>query len=59
MTSPPLATSKNTVFTDLSVSSIVIPPASTGTTASSRAAVYSSDHVYNDDALNVVLPLRA
>ena len=33
--------SEGTVFSDLSVKSIVIPPASTGTTAISRAAVQS------------------
>ena len=33
--------SGDTVFSDLSVSNIVIPPASTGTTAISRAAVQS------------------
>ena len=33
--------SRGTVFSDLSVKSIVIPPASTGTTAISRAAVQS------------------
>jgi len=34
------------VFRDLSVNNIVIPPASTGTTAISRAAVQTNDHVY-------------
>ena len=44
-TSRPMAGSGGTVFRDLSVKSIVIPPASTGTTAISRAAVqgYGSD----------------
>lgn len=42
--SPPPAGSKNVVFRFRSVSSIVMPAASTGSESSNRTAVMSTDH---------------